>query len=612
MSKNTVLKGKVRSFGKNLAYSEIGRQVARQLVNTPEENRVRKALNTHGLDNALRRVAGEHLSDGLYFAKLTIKDWRNFNGSPFRLYQNGKLVYGNQIEPPARGFPLEYRNIMVTSTDLRDFSLDIDSPYTLKIGKGAFTTPEQIKYDSQYGVKQHGDVYYSLRGNTKNPKRLLLTFPGFGPSTTRISYAVSYMKALTEQDLHETMMICFQDRYLAAGSYMMVDNSGRPLYDRVKGIIDSFVNKFGILEENMMFFGASKGGSIAISYAEDYEAAHLLLAVPQMNLPYYFNKPFFRDNLFQNSAISTLVQPQEKLLKYFQQARKIDYFYTNDDELSNRSIIEFVKDVPNLTKYRINGVHGAVARTALPSMLNIMRQFLAPMPPSSLSVTQMRQYDEESSTMVQVRVKESSRALPDDNWFLEGSLGRTKFRQIFSNGVPKFMKYLGEDQKLLHAVDDLDGFHSVTAMSANGAIATGTLPEKLNATCVVELATPADKSPIEFDADVPRTYNIIDNNNFEQFEYISSSSSKVGSTLEIRLVDDFKSDSLLNAGSDTRQIFALKINEPTELLRLFIVRAVIDCSLKKVIVSIPESLNSRILFDVQNSTEWDDIEVNIL
>ncbi|WP_347039998.1 hypothetical protein AAHB37_07875 [Glutamicibacter halophytocola] len=128
---------------------------------------------------------------------------------------------------------------------------------------------------------------------------------------------MSYMKALTEHDLRETLMICFQDRYLAAGSYMMVDNSGRPLYGRVKRIIDSFISKYRIQEQNLMFFGASKGGSIAINYAEEYAGSHLLLAVPQMNLPYYFNKPFFKDNLFKNSAIANLSQPQDKSAQLF-------------------------------------------------------------------------------------------------------------------------------------------------------------------------------------------------------------------------------------------------------------------------------------------------------
>lgn len=600
---------RAKTLGKELAYSPTGRYLARQALKASEDGMLRSAINDRGLDYTLRRIASEHLESGVYFAKLTINNWRALDGKPFRLLHKGKLVYGNQIEPPARGFPLEYRNIMVPSDNLNEFSLDIETPYTLKIGKGAFTTPEQLKYDAQYEVQQHGDVFYSLRGNLQNPKRILLTFPGFGPSTTRISYAVSYMKALTDHDLKDTLMICFQDRYLAAGSYMMVDNSGRPLYKRVKQVIDSFVSRFNIKDENMMFFGASKGGSIAITYAKEFPAAQLLLAVPQMNLPYYFNKPFFRDNLFQNDALSRLEQPQDALLRYFDEGRRIDYFYTNDDELSNRSIIEFAKDIPNLTKYRVNGVHGAVARAALPAMLNIIRRFLTPQEHRALEVTQIRQYSDESSTRVQVRLKAERKMSDKQNLFLEGSLGRTIFRQIMSQGEPEFMAYLAEDQKLLHNIDSLSKIHSVTAMAEDGTIRTGAIAEKLDVTNVDEAKTSVDKSPIHFDSKSPQIYNIVDNDQFEQFEYISAPIKSSAKTLEVRLVNDFSPEAFSSPAMDTGQIFCLKVNGSTSLLNLFIVRAVIDARLERVLVRVAETVDSDELRAQFDSIEWEKIEV---
>lgn len=300
------------------------------------------------------------------------------------------------------------------------------------------------------------------------------------------------------------------------------------------------------------------------------------------------------------------------MLNYFEEGRKIDYFYTNDDELSNRSIIEFVKDVPNLTKYRINGVHGAVARTALPAMLNVMRQFLSPNRPSVLSVSQVRQYDEDSATRVQVRIKSATSQSADENWFLEGSLGRTKFRQLMSQGVPGFMKFLSEDQKLIHAVDRVSELHSVTVMSATGTIATGKLPAKLDTSRVIDLKIPVDKSPISFNAENTQTYNIIDNEKFEQFQYISRKISNNGDSLEIRLVDDFETNSLSCEGRDTGQIFAIKFDETSTLLNLFIVRAVIDSRFKKVIVTVPKHLASDSLNETLSLTEWDDIDINIV
>lgn len=198
--------------GKAAAYSPAGLEFARALLASKPDSPVRRMIKAKGLEDRIRRIASENLPQGMYFAKLTLGDWKSWNGKPFRLLQDGALVYGNMIEPPARGFPLEYRNIMVTSNDVSHFTLDIDVPFELKIGRGAFTTPQQLRYDEQYGVEQHGDVFYSLRGNSTTPTKMLITFPGFGPSTTRISYAVSYLKDLNDEDLNDTLMVCFQDR----------------------------------------------------------------------------------------------------------------------------------------------------------------------------------------------------------------------------------------------------------------------------------------------------------------------------------------------------------------------------------------------------------------
>ncbi|WP_347039999.1 hypothetical protein AAHB37_07880 [Glutamicibacter halophytocola] len=140
---------------------------------------------------------------------------------------------------------------------------------------------------------------------------------------------------------------------------------------------------------------------------------------------------------------------------------------------------------------------------------------------------------------------------------------------------------MSEDQKLIHAVDRVSELHSVTVMSATGTIATGKLPAKLDTSRVIDLKIPVDKSPISFNAENTQTYNIIDNEKFEQFQYISRKISNNGDSLEIRLVDDFETNSLSCEGRDTGQIFAIKFDETSTLLNLFIVRAVIDSRFKK-------------------------------
>jgi len=532
------LQRRVVRAGRASVYSPLGTEIARKLMASSPSGMARRIIESKGLEGTVRRVASESLPEGMYFAKLTINKWERHRGKPFRLLQGTSVVYGNEIEPPARGFPLEYRNIVVTSDDASKFHLDIDAPYDLKIGRGAFTTPQQLKYDEQYGVQQHGDVFYSLRGNTTNPSKIIVTFPGFGPSTSRISYAVSYLKAITDADLKDTLMVCFQDRYLAAGSYMMVDSGGRPLHGRVRGVIEGLRSKYDVDSAHMLFFGASKGGSIAIHYAQDFPDAQLLLAVPQMNLPYYFNKPFFRDNLFRNRALRDVVQPEVLLRRYFEEGRKIDYFYTNSDELSNCSLIELVNDVPNLTKYRVDGNHSAVARAALPSMLGILRRFLHGPNEQTFTCENVRSFTQEDHVLAQIRVDVEASQLQGANWFLEGSLGSTRFLQLLTEHSYRFVKYTSDSQWLNAAYDPIGTVSAVTALEATGARWTGQLPEPLTNESAPGWRRAASWTALQLETDLPQEYVVLDGDHLARYRYRSAAVEPDGDTVEVHFVSD--------------------------------------------------------------------------
>ncbi|MGO4588488.1 hypothetical protein [Paenarthrobacter sp. 2TAF44] len=533
---------RIKNAGKAAAYSPLGTELARKIMASRPETRARQFLKAKGLEGSVRRIASESLPEGLFFAKLTIHDWENRRGQGFQLLQDSTVVYGNEIEPPARGFPLEYRNIIVSSDDVSRFKLTIDAPFDLKIGRGAFTTPQQLKYDHQYGVEQHGDVYYSLRGNTTNPKKLLITFPGFGPSTSRISYAVSYLKAITDTDLNETLMVCFQDRYLAAGSYMMVDSAGRPLYDRVWRAIEDLRTQYGVDPTEMLLFGASKGGSIAIHYAKDFPDAQLLLAVPQMNLPYYFNKPFFKDNLFRNRALHEIEQPEVLLRQYFAEGRKIDYFYTNSDELSNHSLIELVQDVPNLTKYRVDGGHSAVARAALPTMLCIIREFLTAPQPKSFVCEDIRTFHDDDTLRVQLRVDSAASEVKGANWFIEGSLGRTRFMQLLTDHSYKFVKLTSEGQRLFAAYDPIEDLSAVTAIEENGTRWSSLLPEPVRRGPEQCLQTKLSSSELNLQTAGLEEYVVLDGDHFGHYRYRCQKVSESGDTVEVHFVSDVEAE----------------------------------------------------------------------
>ncbi|BCW58400.1 hypothetical protein [Arthrobacter sp. StoSoilB20] len=599
----------ITKAGRAAAYSPAGLEVARAVLATRADSPVRRIIKARGLEGRIRRVASESLPQGVYFAKLTLGNWEAWKGHQFRLLQDGKVVYGNQVEPPARGFPLEYRNIMVTSEDPSRFTIDIDVPYELKIGRGAFTTQQQLAYDERYGVEQHGDVFYSLRGNTKNPKKMLITFPGFGPSTTRISYAVSYLKDLTEVDLQETLMVCFQDRYLVAGSYMMVDNSGRPLDSRVGGAIEGLRSRFNIDAQEMLFFGASKGGSIAIHYAENYPRAALLLAVPQMNLPYYFNKPFFRDNLLQNPALREVEQPEERLRRYLAEGRRIDYFYTNSDELSNHSLIELASDIPNLSKYRIHGGHSDVARSALPAMLCILRSFLSGPIDKEFACEELRTFRYDQSVQVQVRIDAEASMVAGANWFVAGSSGRTRFLQLMTEHSYHFVKYTAGEQSLCPAYDPIDQLSEVIALTPGGTTWTAALPAAVKPGTRV-LKKSLSFQPLTLETETTQEYAILDGDTLARFRYDCRALAGDGDTMEIHFAATTDSVTADIPDSSSRTAFKAVV-QPLDgwaLADIAALRFVIAAGVRRLLLVIDADADPEAV-EVLSAIDWEDASV---
>lgn len=542
--KTNALRRIARSGARSLAYSTPSRNLARRLVEDPSAHKVREYLEKKGHGHELRRLASQQLPEGTYFAKLTIKNWSKHRNKSFRLLQNGQVVYGNRIEAPSRGFDPEYRNIIVTSDDLKDFSLDIKADYTLLIGRGAFTTAEQQRYDEQHGVDQHGDLFYSLRGNLRNPKRALITFPGFSPSTSRISYAVNPLQGLSDADLDDTVVICFQDRYMVAGSYMLVDNAGDSLRDRVNSEISRLLGRFGIAEEDLLLFGASKGASIATLYAEKFPRARIVAVAPEMNLPYHLSTPFFRDSLLRLDAIRHAPQPGTLMRRYFAEGRTIDYLYTDEDEQSNYSLIEFVSDVPGLTKYRIDGDRESLTKKAMPTVLTLLKQFARggsdSIEAEPLGCDQAVPFLDEYSMGVQLRLSNSSQIRPSaqSNVLLDGHLGRTRFRQLLTDHELAFIKYTAPNQRLrrdLHATAEMT---SVLLTTSSGDHRCGAFPALTLTELSDESGSPSLPSWSELEltpSASSRTHSLLAAGHFgvSTFEYVVTEGAPAGDHVRV-------------------------------------------------------------------------------
>lgn len=208
---------KLRAFSKTQLDKLLigaGRTGAPQAVlDSLRGNRLTKkvASRFEGTDIALtmRQAESMPLGPGKFYVRLCYKSWSSHVGEYIKLYCRGEQIYGNVIEPPEAGKPVEYRNMVGTSANPEDYAINLRGKFSVSVSPYPFVTREQARFDARFDVRQHGKVFYSIRGNTVAPERVVFTFPGFTLSTSSISYTVSYLKGLSPTESSPYSCGCF-------------------------------------------------------------------------------------------------------------------------------------------------------------------------------------------------------------------------------------------------------------------------------------------------------------------------------------------------------------------------------------------------------------------
>lgn len=461
---------------KPAAYSGVGRRAARWLRTRVDASAVAETNRVSRLARSgeIERIASPALGRGLVYCKLTIRGWQAYLGQDFVLEVDGDIVYGNRIERPQKGFPLEYRNIVMPKEDVCRARLSLDADFVLQPNLGTWTTPQQRAYDAKYGVKQHEHMYYSLRGNLESPSHLIVTFPGFGPSSTRISYAVSYLQFLGHDVLERAAVLAFQDRYGVAGTYMRFDSGGNPIIGDVMEEVEAVRRRLGVAEENVVLFGASKGGTIALFAAEGMPRARLLLVVPQLDLPYYFSKPFFRRNLGEVAGYWKLEQPGDLLIRYVSEGRLVDHLISYDDELSNVSISDFSIGGAGYRRYRFACGHGQVARRGLPLINSLIREAVGLGGETSIDLLDLREYssDIDNASRLQMRLAAASVVPAKGLYFACFEEDGVFLGVELTSGANPHLAFSNCAQLVRRDVDPVCGLVSGLVVGGNGVVAS--------------------------------------------------------------------------------------------------------------------------------------------
>lgn len=156
-------------------------------------------------------------------------------------------------------------------------------------------TKDQIEYRKRNGItSRYKNVIF---GKVVEPssKKLFITFPAFVSLSSKIQYPITTFKSI-----ERTNKLVFEDSALVNGNYLTLDDFGNNIEMDVIDIIKSFMEEQDIEEKDVIFFGTSKGGSIAIRYGSYFPNSSILAISPQLNIDMFFKDSYIFGNFHRN------------------------------------------------------------------------------------------------------------------------------------------------------------------------------------------------------------------------------------------------------------------------------------------------------------------------
>ncbi|WP_270264938.1 hypothetical protein [Lactococcus formosensis] len=351
--------------------------------------------------------------------------------------ENGRNLY--KLYPPnnQEGTKGKFYNI-VLDTENNEYQLLTtleDEDFSFFFSDQRTYTPEEKERDEKYLIKSEeiSNVRICLSERIiGTPQRILITFPGFGYHYKELQYPVSTLSSIN--NLENVLVLAFQDSYLIDGSYMQLDDNGYPIKNSIVMKIRKEMEKYNLHEDEILFFGASKGGTIALSYIDDFPKANYTAIVPQVSLEHFRESrphlngtliPYFIKNKWEYGKELDIAH-----LIYKHPDTNINLFNGIEDNASNNGLFYRNSTSSNLNIFNINTKHNIVTNFTTTIWSNLLTT------PKQIKTTfKMRQLSEEKYEFIELgsmKERDYSEIMATIDFFDRGMCNR-----IFSTPIAK-------------------------------------------------------------------------------------------------------------------------------------------------------------------------------
>ncbi len=209
--------------------------------------------------------------------------------------------------------------------------------------------------------------------------KLIFTFSGFAQSgKLENMFPVSFNKAVDET-FYKSTIVSIIDEFDLKGTYLQYDDNYQEILEVAEKFIKAKMAEYGHPEEEVMFFGGSKGGSIASLFLDKFPKSKFILVVPQMDLlAYNKTKPnhmFPIINAVKSQNLHFINDIESLIKSGIDSGVDIDLYLAQNDDSNTKTTIENLTTKNNTTVTISDGFHGQVMKQNLGTIYQRMNDW---------------------------------------------------------------------------------------------------------------------------------------------------------------------------------------------------------------------------------------------
>lgn len=275
----------------------------------------------------------------------------------------GHLVLENNQKIRFGTYRNRYTKLMnIDNRDIKEIIYDSRMQCKIVYADTMLLNSEQKKYNQKNGVICESGINYAFKTNNQ-AKKLLVTFPGFNTSSN-VSYPVVKLSSYQEQ-LTDFAILSFQDFSLVAGSYLMYDQNKNLADFKIVEIINQKLKQLNLKENNLVMYGNSKGGTIALRFSKYFSEAIVIADGPQIDVQKKGFNPIIKYHNDQK------ILEENNFISYLNQNNKNIFLgYSESDIDSTCGIINEKLGVNRRVYHDLN--HSETIHKLLPLSVDIM------------------------------------------------------------------------------------------------------------------------------------------------------------------------------------------------------------------------------------------------